>query len=165
MKKRIVSLLLLTTMSLGMVACGSTTADQDTKVEESVTAFSPSEFVTAVDASIIEEETLAYMVLDSDMIEMTYAITPDMYTEIEARMPMMNVQCDELVVLLAADGQVETITAALEARQAYLADPANMGYPEHIEFANDYKLYVDGNFVVFAMGLHADKAVNVYEGN
>lgn len=165
MKRKIVSLLLLSVMSISMVACGTTSSDENTQVEDSVAAFSPAEFVTAVDATIIEEETLQYMILDADMLEMTYGITADMYTDLEARMPMMNVQCDELVAILAADGQADAIVEAFEARQAYLVDPANMGYPEHIDFANDYKLLVDGDLIVFAVGLHADKAVSVFEGN
>ncbi len=165
MKRKIVSLLLLSAMSISMVACGSTLAEEETQVEESVVAFSSAEFVTAVDASIVDEETLQYMILDADMFEMTYGITPDMYVDLEARMPMMNVQCDELVAIVAAEGQADAIISAFEARQAYLADPANMGYPEHIDFANDYKLLVDGDVIVFAVGLHADKAVSVFEGN
>lgn len=165
MKRKIISLLLLSVMSISMVACGTETVEEETQINESVVAFSPSEFVTAVDASIIEEETLQYMILDADMLDMTYGITPDMYIDLEARMPMINVQCDELVVIVASEGQADAIVAAFEARQAYLADPANMGYPEHIEFANDYKLFVDGDLIIFAVGLHADKAASVFEGN
>lgn len=167
MKRKLVSLLLVSVMSLSFVACGTSDTEdqediQEEVQEESAVSFAtPTELVTAIDSIIIGEETLQYMIADADMIEMTYGLTPDMYTAIEARTPMMSAVCDELVVVQFAEGQEEAIVTALEARQTYLADPANGGYPEHIEFANDYNLHVVGDMVVFSVGLHADKAVEV----
>lgn len=159
MKNKILSITLVSMLAFTMIGCGSddtSAATAEVNISEVMATF--------VDAQV-EGESVPTMELDADMIEMLYGITPEMYVTIEARTPMMSAQCDEYVFVEVAEGQLDAVVAAFEGRQAYLVDPMNMGYPEHIEYANNYKLDVYGDkYVVFAIGMSAEDITAHFAG-
>lgn len=158
MKKKMLSLVLATMMAMSLVACGGNdTVATEVNVTELMASFQEAQ---------VEGESVPTMALDADMIEGLYGITSDMYVAIEARTPMMSAQCDEYLYIEAADGQVDAIVEALEARQAYLVNPMNMGYPEHIEYANNYNLEVFADkYIVFAIGMSAEDVTAHFSSN
>lgn len=158
MKKKMLSLVVATMMTMSLVACGG--------AETTATEVNVTELMTSFQETQVEGESVATMALDADMIEGMYGITSDMYVAIEARTPMMSAQCDEYLFIEAADGQVDAIVEALEARQAYLVNPMNMGYPEHIEYANNYSLEVFADkYIVFAIGMSAEAVTEHFSSN
>lgn len=170
MKRKLVSLLLASTMALSFVACGSSDAEvqedaQQEVQEEIVEELTLDKVLYEINISIPDEETIAYEVYPSDMIEDLYGITTDMYENIMLRIPMISQVMDELIIIEAKEEHVDTILAAVEARKATLSDPAITFYPEQIEMAENAYIYSQDNLIVFASGLHADKAEAVLTGN
>lgn len=148
MKNKLLSLVLATMMVFTMVGCGSSASNIEVSLPEAMDEFK---------STLVEGESVVTQALDAELIEQFYAITPDMYTSIEAHMPMMSGVQDEYVFVEVAEGQLDAVVAAFEARQAFMVSPTSMNYPETIEFAENYKLETFADkYVVFAIGFSAE---------
>lgn len=155
MKKKIVNLLLVSMLAISLTACGESTTE--------TVDFTPIDVITSITSEQTEDDVIPQIELDEIMIEELYGITPDMYEAVEARAPMMSAHCDEYVIIQAVNGQEDAIISAFEERQAYLVNPANMGYPEHIEYAQNYILEKNANMIVFAIGMSADSVLAAFQ--
>ena len=90
------------------------------------------------------ESYLATQMVDAEMLEMLYAITPDMYDNYFAAMPMMMTHVDEVVMLHATD--TAPLLEKLNARKEFLAAdtfayPANLprlATAEVVDFGNGW---------------------------
>lgn len=156
MKNKIISILLVSMLTLSMVACS------DSASETIIADFTPSDVISTILAEQNEDDVIPQLELDALMLEESYGITEDMYVSFQGRIPMMTAHCDEYIIIEATDGQVDAIKEAFMLRQEYLANPANMGYPEHIEFAENYVLESTGNMIVFAIGMSANAVLDAF---
>ena len=77
-------------------------------------------------------------------------------------MPMMNVQATEFFVAKAAAGQVETVKAAAVKRQADLDATWSHYLPAQYELVQNYKLVVNGDYVLFVVAENAQAAVDAF---
>ena len=88
------------------------------------------------------------MPLEPDMLEMSFSITPDMYEDYMAEMPMMSAHVDTLLIIKAKDDKVEAVQAAVEAyREAKVSD--TMQYPMNLGKIQASRIETIGNYVMF----------------
>lgn len=114
-------------------------------------------------ASLLAGEAANVNSLEEDEIEEIYGLTPDMYQQLEVRYPVDPADCDEYMFIHAAEGQIDNIVDTLKRRQAYLADEANAFSPEHKTYAEQYQLYARGEYVGFAIGINASRAIEFFK--
>ena len=152
MKKQI-TLLLLSLTTLSLVAC----SDASTEVE-----FEPIDVLTDMEASLPEDEIVALMELDEAMMQDIYGISPDSLESFVARMPMVNIQCEEYFIAKVADGNMEDVKEQLLARQEALVEQWAMYLPDQLEMVEDYQLVENGNYIAFAIGYNADAVIEAF---
>lgn len=88
------------------------------------------------------------MAMESDMLEMTFGITSDMYEDYMAEMPMMSTHVDTLLIVRAKDDKVEAVEEALKAyRDAKIGD--TMQYPMNVGKIQASRIETIGNYVMF----------------
>ncbi len=88
------------------------------------------------------------MQLDAEMLEGFYGITPDMYDDYMAEMPMMSTNVDTLLIIKAKDDKVEAVEEALNAyRDMKLED--TMQYPMNLGKLQASRIQKFGNYVCF----------------
>lgn len=183
--KRMGAIALVAIMAISMVACGNTdkpvetdpvqgteapvdttpvvdettTPDVEPDVTEPVDeVISAADAIAAVLIDTYGEAYLATQMMDAAMIEMMYGITPDMYDDCFAAMPMMMTHVDEVVMLHAAD--TAPLLEKLNARKDFLAAdtfayPANLPRLATAQVVN----FENGWVGLFILGGQADMAL------
>lgn len=164
--KKLATILLLSSLTLGLVACGSN--DEETKdpttQEETVTAnFEPSEVLADFEASMNPDELVAQQELDAAMLKELYKLDDTLVESFTAKIPMISAQYEEYLVIKAKEGKAEEVKDLFMQRIDFLKDPSNMTYPEHLDLIDDYKLSVKGDYVLFAIGHHSQKVLDAFE--
>lgn len=110
-----------------------------------------SEEMTTLRQSVVDALGDQYwpdMQVDSETLEMVYGITPDMYDDYMAEMPMMSTNVDTLLIIKAKDDKVEAVEEALNAfRDMKLAD--TMQYPMNLGKLQASRIQRYGNYVCF----------------
>lgn len=90
------------------------------------------------------------MPLDPDMLEYSFGITTDMFEDYLAELPMISANVDTLVVVKAAEGQVDAVEAALNSyRNAQVSN--TMQYPQNVGKIQASKVERFENYVVFTL--------------
>ena len=179
--KRVGVIALIAVLAISAVACGKTDdkpvttdpvqgtetpADTTPVVDESTPTegdpvdevISAADAIAAVLIDTYGESYLATQMMDAEMLEMIYGITPDMYDDCFAAMPMMMTHVDEVVMLHADD--TAPLLEKLNARRDFLAAdmmqyPANLprlGTAQVVDFEN-------GWVGLFILGGQADMAL------
>lgn len=117
---------------------------------------------TAV-TDLLREDYWPNMALTPDMLESLLGISPDMYEDYFAEMPMISVNVDTLVVIKAVEGQADTVEDIL---LAYHDDNVNntMQYPQNVGKIQAARVQRIGNYVMFVQ-LGADTAEVSEEGD
>jgi len=88
------------------------------------------------------------MMLDAEMLEGFFGITPDMYDDYMAEMPMMSTNVDTLLIIKAKDDKVGAVEEALNGyRDMKLAD--TMQYPINLGKIQASRIQKFGNYVCF----------------
>lgn len=88
--------------------------------------------------------------IPSELLESVYGLSPSMYTELWAQMPMMSTQADTVIVVKAESGKGSTVEKALtDARDRIIAD--SIQYPMNIAKVNATKVVRNGDYVAFLM--------------
>jgi len=86
--------------------------------------------------------------LDAEMLEGFYGITPDMYDDYMAEMPMMSTNVDTLLIIKAKDDKVKAVEEALNSfRDMKLED--TMQYPMNLGKLQASRIQTFGNYVCF----------------
>lgn len=106
-------------------------------------------FKTAIVEAVGEEGYIPNtMPVDPEMLEMAFGITPEMYEDYLAEMPMMSAHVDTLLIIKAKDGKVEDVEAALNTyREAKVSD--TMQYPANVGKIQASRIERIGNYVCF----------------
>lgn len=98
-----------------------------------------------------------------DMLEMMLGVTPDMYDDYFAEMPMISVNVDTLIVIKAKEGQQEAVEEALNAyRDTNVND--TMQYPMNVGKIQASRVERVGNYICFVQ-LGADTMTEAESGD
>lgn len=90
------------------------------------------------------------MPLDPDMLEFSFGITTDMFEDYLAELPMISANVDTLVVVKAAEGQVDAVEEALNSyRDAQVSN--TMQYPQNVGKIQASKVEKFDNYVIFVL--------------
>lgn len=90
------------------------------------------------------------MALEPDMLEALVGITPDMYDDYFAEIPMISTNVDTLIVVKAAEGQGDAVEETLKAyRDGQVG--ATMQYPQNVGKIQASKVERSGDYVIFAL--------------
>ena len=93
-----------------------------------------------------------------EMLEGIYGITPDMYSDYMAEMPMISTNVDTLLIIKANDDKVEAVAEALNTyRDNLIAD--TMQYPMNVGKIQASRIETFGNYVCFVQ-LGADAVID-----
>ena len=87
--------------------------------------------------------------------------TADLETYL-SKTPMMNVSATEFFIAKVKDGKMDTVKAALQARQASLDNQWSTYLPDQYEMVKNYKLTVNGNYIFFAVSEYAEQAEKLF---
>lgn len=147
------TLLLASLATLSLAACSEEIAE---------VTFEPVEVLTDMEASVPTEELVELMDLDETMVQELYGISPDLLVSFVARMPMMNVQCEEYFIAEVTEGNMEEVKELLLARQATLVEQWGMYLPDQLEMVEDYQLVENGDYIAFAIGYNADAVIEAF---
>lgn len=124
------------------------TEDQ-TASEEAASGWS--EEMTAIRQAVVDalgENYWPDMQVDAATLESFYGITPDMYDDYMAEMPMMSTNVDTLLIIKAKDDKVNAVEEALNAyRDNLVAD--TMQYPTNLGKIQASRIQTYGNYVCF----------------
>ena len=129
----------------------NTGAETEDMSETTDVAAGWSEEMTTLRQAVVDalgEQYWPNMQVDPETLEMLYGITPDMYDDYMAEMPMMSTNVDTLLIIKAKNDKVEAVEEALNAfREAKLAD--TMQYPMNLGKLQASRIQRYGNFVCF----------------
>ena len=79
-----------------------------------------------------------------------------------SKTPMMNVNATEFFIAKVKDGKMDTVKAAIQARQASLENQWSTYLPDQYEMVKNYKLTVNGSYIFFAIGEYAEQAEKLF---
>lgn len=118
--------------------------------------------VQAVWTAISDRELPYFMDLDDDILSQLYGIDAGDLVEYIGKMPFMNTQATEFFIAQVQPGKLDTVKAALEARQDTLEQQWSQYLPDQLELVQNYKLVTNGDYILFAIADCADDAVNEF---
>lgn len=110
------------------------------------------EEMEGVKAAIVEalgDNYFPNMPLMPDMLEERYGITPDMYVDYFAEIPMISTNVDTLVIIKAKEDKVKEVEDALNAYRDVQVSNA-FQYPRNIGIVQASRIERIGNYVCFA---------------
>lgn len=103
------------------------------------------------------------MPLDAEMLEAVYGVSPDMYDDFMAEMPMISAQVDALVVIKAKEDKVTAVEDALKAYRDVQINDA-LQYPMNVSKVQASSVEKIDNYVVFVqLGADTMSAMDVSE--
>ena len=111
------------------------------------------------------EESLelpALMEMDDDALDFLYGIDAADLESYVARFPLMNVHATEFFMAKVKDGKMDDIKSALKDRQATLEQQWSQYLPDQYALVKDYKLVVNGNYILFCVCEDADTGVDLF---
>lgn len=96
------------------------------------------------------------------LLSSIYGINASDLVEYVCKMPAMNTTATEFFIGEVKDGKIDTVKAALEARQDALDEEWSKYLPEQYELVQNYQLVTSGNYVIFVISDQADEAVSAF---
>ena len=108
------------------------------------------EDLKAVVTDLLGENYFPNMPLDPQMLEDLVGITPNMYEDYLAEIPMISTNVDTLIVVKAARGQVDTVEETLNAYRDKQVDNT-MQYPQNLGKIQASKVGRAGDYVIFSL--------------
>jgi hypothetical protein len=138
--KKVVAVVCAAVMAVAMIGCGEKAPSYKNDVKTA-------DLRQAVIDSL-GENYWANMEVPADILEMLFGVKAEMCEEYIAYMPMMMTNVDTLVIVKAAEGQLEAVQTALTVyRDSKVND--TMQYPMNVGKTQASKLATYGNYVVF----------------
>ena len=99
---------------------------------------------------LLGENYFPNMPLDPDMLEQLVGVTPDIYEDYLAEIPMISTNVDTLIVVKAAGGQADAVEEALNAyRNVQVGN--TMQYPQNVGKIQASKVGRVGDYVIFTL--------------
>ncbi len=175
--KKLFVLLCLGMLAVGMTACGkdeenTTPSTQESSAEQTDEAQTPSteestpatdetgdmdvtagwsEEMTTIKQAVVDALGDRYwpnMQIDPETLEMIFGITPDMYDDYMAEMPMMGTHVDTLLIVKAKDGNLEAVEQAVNAYRDMKVEDT-FAYPMNLGKLQASRIQTFGNYVCF----------------
>ena len=185
MKKKIVCLLLMSTLALSMTACGGKQNDNAENATQetgmTVTEESSSAPISAEDAKKALQSAKKAVTealgdnywpdseIPEEMLNDTFGVSADLYDAYLGESPMISVNVDTLLIIHAKDGKVEDVENALNAYRDHLVNdtmqyPMNLGkiQASRIERVGDYVCFVQLGADTSSAEEQGDEAVITY---
>ena len=103
------------------------------------------------------------MAVPAEVLEGNYGITPDMYDDYLAEMPMISTNVDTLLIIKAKDDKVEAVQEALNTYRESLVNDT-MQYPVNVGKIQASRIETIGNYVCFVQ-LGADTMAASEQGD
>lgn len=100
--------------------------------------------------------------VNDTLLSSIYGINASDLVEYVCKMPAMNTTATEFFIGEVKDGKMDTVKAALEARQDALDEEWSKYLPEQYELVQNYQLVTSGNYVIFVISDQADEAVSAF---
>ena len=100
--------------------------------------------------------------VNDTLLSSIYGINASDLVEYVCKMPAMNTTATEFFIGEVKDGKMDTVKAALEARQAALDEEWSKYLPEQYELVQNYQLVTSGNYVIFVISDQADDVVSIF---
>ena len=100
------------------------------------------------------------MDIDSALLSDLYGIDSADVVEFIGKMPMITANVTEFVIIQAAPGKADTVKAACESRLETLKGGGQ--YPANQVLVDNYKLIVNGDYVLFCIDEHADTMAEAF---
>lgn len=150
----------------GAGTSGSHSKPQQSKPETTTPPAEQSKAPAVSDVAAAVESAMApqaeLMSLSAGDLSSLYGLDSSSAEGFVGKMPMMNVQATEFLVVKAVSGKAETVKSGMLKRQADLDATWKQYLPEQYEYVKNYKLVVNGDYVLFAVGENAQAAVNAF---
>lgn len=159
MMKRILAVMTIIAVLAVLTGCRSA-APADQK--------DPAEAVASVSKEFLEanaDNLPALMELDAETLQGLYGIEPEWVTAYVCQFPMMNVHATEFFIAHVADGHMDDVKAAVEARQASLEATWEMYLPAQYELVKKSETLVSGNYILYAVTEQMDSLKGIFEKN
>lgn len=123
-----------------------TETDSDSTNNSDITV---DDILNAIKASY-GEDYLPNMEIDSELLELEFGLTPDMYEEVKAEHPMIGTHADRVVIVKAVEGRADDVEAALiAAKENKIND--TFQYPMNLPKINAAKIVRNEDFVCFLL--------------
>lgn len=138
------------------------------KPDTSNTPVDPAQTVAGVMNEFLEkhQDALpAFMEVDAETLDAVYGIPSEWVDAYSCRIPMMNVHATEIFVAHAAEGHLDDVKAAIEARQKALEATWEMYLPAQYELVKSSVTEANGNYVLYAVTEHADSIKEIFNKN
>ena len=116
----------------------------------------------AIETDIGTDEIGSIMDADKDVLMQFYGISADDLDEYVLKVPMINVQADEYFIAKVKDGKMEDVKKGIDKRKADLDNTWKQYLPEVYEQVKNAKTVEVGNYILFAVGPHAEKAETIF---
>lgn len=100
--------------------------------------------------------------VNDTLLSSIYGINASDLVEYVCKMPAMNTTATEFFIGEVKDGKMDTVKAALEARQDALDEEWSKYLPEQYELVQNYQLVTSGNYVIFVISDQADDVVSIF---
>ena len=156
--KRIFSLALAAALLLALLcACGSN-SDKDATID--LNALWDKVAALGDEEGALSE--MAFIEVTDDDLANIYGIAAADLDGYLARVPMMNVSATEFFIAKVKEGKMDTVKAALEARQANLDAQWATYLPDQYELVQNYKLTTNGSYIFFGISKFAGQAEGLF---
>lgn len=156
MMKRLIALVTILVLAFALVGCQSAAPVQQKD---------PAEVVASINKEFMEankDQLPAFMELDAETLQAMYGIEPEWVTAYVCQFPMMNVHATEIFIAHVADGQMDNVKKAIEARKESLDATWSMYLPEQYELVKNSATEVSGNYILFAVTEHMDSIKDIF---
>lgn len=142
--------LVLTLFTLG--ACSN---------EEAQPTVEPSK---VMDQILAQVEQPALMPLEDEQVEEMYGFDLKKVEDYDIRMPMMNVQTNEIAIVRLKDTKdVKEIEQGMEKRAEVVQKQFETYLPDQYENAKNYQIVKEANYVLFVISAEADEIVKQFK--
>lgn len=153
-------------LTMSLAACGSSNKEPGNGAGEAAAEYADDVAVTDLRdavAQVLGDNYWPNMDIPADYLETNCGVSPDLYDEFVAQMPMISVNVDSMILVKAKEGQTENLRNALDSYRKYLADEA-LQYPGNIGKVQAAMVDSYGRYVCFVM-LGGDTAQAAEQGD
>ncbi len=146
--KKIITLLILASMALTGISCGSE-GGENAGQEEVIKDVSVKDVCAAVETEF-GENYLPNMELDAEMLDSVYGIKPEWCEEFYAKQPMIGFHVDILIGVKATEGNADNVEKAMNDYATYTKENS-MNYPANAEKVKTVRVHRKGDYVFYIL--------------
>lgn len=158
--KRFIALTLVAVMAVTLFAgCSKKNTDATTAAPKNPEV---KDIWTKIEEKIGKDNMPSLMDADAEMISTFYYVKAEDIESYAVKFPMMNVKAEEYFLAKVKDGKMDAVKEGIEKRKADLDAQWKQYLPDQYELVKKAQTVINGNYILFAVGDNADKAVEVF---